>query len=195
MRTRKGTLIAHNDILYILKNEAYRGDKLLQKQPPRDYLTKRPDKRQKYESYYLEGDHEAIVEPAVWDAVQERLKQKQKKDFENTVGHRGGQPHFLYGKLFCGECGEPMTRRTLRGYKGERYKAWTCRERHKGRKGNGCTCRTVRETDLIAAICVQMGWERFDEERFETEVARGVVTEDEVNVSKTVTEKFSAQAV
>lgn len=193
VRTRKGTLIAHNDILYILKNEAYRGDKLLQKQPPRDYLTKRPDKRQKYESYYLEGDHEAIVEPAVWDAVQERLKQK--KDFENTVGHRGGQPHFLYGKLFCGECGEPMTRRTLRGYKGERYKAWTCRERHKGRKGNGCTCRTVRETDLIAAICVQLGWERFDEGRFEADVAQVVVTESGVEVSKTVIEKFSAQAV
>ena len=145
------------------------------------------------ENVPLLGHHEAIVEPAVWDTVQEMLKQK--KDFENTVGHRGGQPHFLYGKLFCGECGEPMTRRTLRGYKGERYKAWTCRERHKGRKGNGCTCRTVRETDLIAAICVQMGWERFDEERFGPEVARVVVTESGVEVSKTVTEKFSAQAV
>ena len=29
-------------------------------------------------------------------------------------------------------------------------------------------CRTIRETDLITAICVQMDWEKFDEERFET---------------------------
>jgi hypothetical protein len=88
-----------------------------------------------------------------------------------------------------------MTRRTLRGYKGERYKAWTCRERHKGRRGNGWTCRTVRETDLIAAICVQLGWERFDEGCFEADVARVVVTESGVDVSKNVAEKFSAQAV
>ena len=182
VRTRKGSLISHNDILYILKNETYRGDKLLQKQPPKDFLTKKPDKKVHYESFYLEGDHEAIVEPAVWDAVQEKLKQK--KEIENAVGHRGGQPHFLYGLLFCSECGEPMTRRTLRAYDGEKYKAWTCRERHKGRKGNGCKCRTIRETDLIASICVQMGYERFDEERFLDEVRRVEINEDGVEITR-----------
>ena len=182
VRTRKGSLISHNDILYILKNETYRGDKLLQKQPPKDFLTKKPDKKVHYESFYLEGDHEAIVEPAVWDAVQEKLKQKM--EIENAVGHRGGQPHFLYGLLFCGECGEPMTRRTLRAYDGEKYKAWTCRERHKGRKGNGCKCRTIRETDLIASICVQMGYERFDEERFLDEVRRVEINEDGMEITR-----------
>ncbi len=77
-----------------------------------------------------------------------------------------------------------MTRRTLRGYKGERYKAWTCRDRHKGRRGNGCMCRTIRGTDLIAAICVQMDWEKFDEERFEEEVERVVVTDEEVVIAE-----------
>lgn len=181
VRTRKGTLISHNDILYILKNETYRGDKLLQKQPPKDFLTKKPDKRAHYESYYLEGDHEAIVEPVMWDAVQEKIKQK--KEIESAVGHRGGQPHFLYGLIFCDECGAPMTRRTLKAYDGSSYKAWTCRERHKGRKGNGCTCRTIRETDLIAAICVQMGWEQVAEEKL-TEIERVLVSEDGVEIVK-----------
>ena len=84
-----------------------------------------------------------------------------------------------------------MTRRTLRGYKGERYKAWTCRDRHKGRRGNGCLCRTIRETDLMAAICIQMDWEQFDEGRFEAEVERVEVTDDGVKVSKTMV-KFTA---
>ena len=190
VRTRKGTLISHNDILYILKNETYRGDKLLQKQPPKDFLTKKPDKRQKFESYYLEGDHEAIVEPAMWDMVQEKLKQK--KDIENAVGHRGGQPHFLYGMVFCGECGEPMTRRTLRAYGGENYKAWTCRERHKGRKGNGCTCRTIRETDLLAEIGVQMDWEVFDEERFLKEIERVEIREEDVVIMCSGRAEFTA---
>lgn len=188
--TRKGTLISHNDILYILKNETYRGDKLLQKQAPKDFLTKRPDTRQKFESYYLEGDHEAIVDTATWDAVQEKLKQN--TELIDAVGHRGGQPHFLYGKLFCGECGAPMTRRTLTGYGGEKYKAWTCRERHKGRKGNGCTCRTLRETDLLAAICVQMRWEHFFAERFQSEVDRVLVGEGGVEVVRAVQENFTA---
>jgi hypothetical protein len=42
---------------------------------------------------------------------------------------------------------------------------------------------------------VQLGWERFDEGRFEADVARVVVTESGVEVTKTVIEKFSAQAV
>ena len=168
-------------ILYILKNETYRGDKLLQKQPPKDFLTKKPDKRAHYESHYLEGDHEAIVEPVMWDAVQEKLKQK--KEIESAVGHRGGQPHFLYGLIFCDECGAPMTRRTLRAYDGSSYKAWTCRERHKGRKGNGCTCRTIRETDLLASICVQMGWEKVTEEKL-GDIERVLVSEDGVEIVK-----------
>ena len=52
-------------------------------------------------------------------------------------------------------------------------------------------CRTIRETDLITAICVQMDWEKFDEERFEKEVERVVVTDEEVVIAKRPT-KFTA---
>lgn len=77
---------------------------------------------------------------------------RQKKAVKAAVGRIGGRPHFLYGKLFCGECGEPMTRRTLNGPKGIKHKVWTCRGRHEGRKGNGCKCRNIKENELIAAI-------------------------------------------
>ena len=63
------------------------------------------------------------------------------------------------------------------------YKAWTCRERHKGRKGNGCTCRTIRETDLLASICVQMGWEKVTEEKL-GEIERVMVSDDGVEIVK-----------
>lgn len=76
-----------------------------------------------------------------------------------------------------------MIRQTLRAYDGSNYKAWTCRERHKGRKGNGCTCRTIRETDLIAAICVQMGWDQVTEENI-AEIKRVMVSEDGVEIVK-----------
>ena len=81
---------------------------------------------------------------------------RQKKAVKAAVGRIGGRPHFLYGKLFCGECGEPMTRRTLNGPKGIKHKVWTCRGRHEGRKGNGCKCRNIKENELIAAISKKM---------------------------------------
>ena len=157
IRTKKGQPLSHNNILYILQNETYVGDKLLQKQPPKDFLTKKPDERTQYESHYLENDHEAIVSRDIWDAVQ--ILVHQRKELTAAVGRIGGRTHFLYGKLFCGECGEPMTRRTLNGFKGEKHKVWTCRDRHQGRKGNGCKCRNVDENDLLAAISERMGQE------------------------------------
>lgn len=179
MTGRSGEPLTDKGVLYILGNEVYVGDKRLQKTHPKNFLTKQPDKRIPFESNYLMDDHEGVVERLVWDAVQKKLR-KRREDIDSGVRYHDGRTHFFYGKVFCGECGEPMTRRTLRGYKGERYKAWTCRDRHKGRRGNGCMSRTIRETDLMAAICIQMDWEKFDEGKFEAEVERVVVCEDGV---------------
>ena len=172
-----------NGVLYILGNEVYVGDKMLQKRAPKNFLTKQPDKRTPFDSNYLVDDHEAVVDRLTWDAVQKKLM-KRREDIDSGVRYHDGRTHFFYEKVFCGECSEPMTRRTLRGYKGERYKAWTCRDRHKGRRGNGCMCRTIRETDLITAICVQMDCEQFDEGRFEAEIEKVVVTNDEITLMR-----------
>ena len=141
--TRNGNPLSRNAILYILKNETYRGDKLLQKIHPKDLITKRPDPNVPFESNYLTADHEPIVEPTVWDAVASKLKKN--KELEEVVGHRGGQPHFLYGKVFC-ECGAPMTRRTVNGPGGVKIKTWICRDK---RKGTGCKGRNVKEEELL----------------------------------------------
>ena len=76
------------------------------------------------------------------------------------------------------DCGSPFTRRTFTGYKGVKYKAWVCRDRQLGRKGNGCMMRIIKETDLLAEICLQLGWEHFDEEGFTAAVERVVVSAD-----------------
>lgn len=81
------------------------------------------------------------------EAVQERLKYR--KETGLLYGPKGGKPHFLYGKVFCGECGSPMTRRTVNGCKGVKQKIWTCLERH---NGNGCKWRNVKEEDLFLRL-------------------------------------------
>ena len=144
VKTRNGTPLSRNNILYILRNETYVGDKKLPKQPPRNFISKKPDATIPFESNYLENDHEGIVSRSVWDAVQQKMEEN--KAVGSVVGHRGGQPHSLYGKVFCGECGAPMTRRTVNGPGGMKIKTWICREK---RKGSGCGCRNVKEEELL----------------------------------------------
>lgn len=64
-------------IRYIVRNETYVGDKLLQKQPPRDYLTRKPDPNREYASNYLKDDHEGIIDRDTWERTQAILRQGQ----------------------------------------------------------------------------------------------------------------------
>lgn len=165
---------------YMICNETYVGDKHLQKQPPKDYLTHRPNKQAEYQDYYLKDDHEGIVSRELWDQAQEIRKVHQERRKSGIVG--AGEHHILYGKVFCGECGAPFVRRTLKTKGGVYYKAWNCRERQKGQKGNGCRCRFISEEDLIQEIISILGWEKMDEAKFAASVSRVLVRDDDVQV-------------
>lgn len=62
----------------ILRNEIYKGDRRLQKAPPREFLTRKPDLTREYISYYVEDDHEGIVSRALWDKAQQALAEARK---------------------------------------------------------------------------------------------------------------------
>lgn len=162
-------------IKYILSNEVYVGDRKLQKQAPVNVLTKKPEKHVAYESYYLKDDHEPIIDRQTWDKVRTKQLEKESEN-ETQKKYKKSHSHFLYGKVFCETCGAPMTRRTLRCFSHphckETYKAWTCRQRHLGKKGNGCKNPNIREEKLLEAICEKMGYEKeaFPTERFLSEV-------------------------
>ena len=178
--TKNGTPLSKSNIQYILRNETYRGDKHLWKQPQKDFITKKVNPNVEQESIYLKNDHEAIIDEETWAAVQKRIEEM--KSLKSVVGHTGGQPHFLYGKIFCGDCGEPMKRRTFKSKSGKSYKAWMCRERMK--KGSGCEMRIVKEENLIAEICEMLGWVEFDEGQFSREVVRVDVYGDRLEYKK-----------
>lgn len=179
-KTLRGGKFTVEAVRYILSNETYVGDKHLMKQPPTDYLTHQPMKRSDYKDYYLTDDHEGIVSRELWDRAQE-IKKCFKENLKNGV-MGAGEHHFLYGKVFCGDCGAPFVRRTLKTKGGVYYKAWNCRERQKGQKGNGCRCRLISEESLIAEIVKALGWEAMDEGRFNREVSRVLVSDDDVQV-------------
>lgn len=49
-----------------------------------------------------------------------------------------------------------MVRRTTY-LKNASYKIWSCNERRKGSKGNGCKLRKIKEDELLKEIQQQMG--------------------------------------
>ncbi len=62
----------------ILQNEKYRGDALLQKKYSKDFLDHKMRKNTgEVPQYYIVGNHEAIIEPAVFDAVQNEIKRRE----------------------------------------------------------------------------------------------------------------------
>ena len=138
----------------MLKTVIYVGDRHLQQQAPANYMTHKPDYSKPYTSKYIRNDHEGIIDRRLWDAVQKRRNdiEEMKQAGINMKAHS----HFLYGKVFCAECGSPMIRKTLM-YKGERTKVWKCKEREKGKNGNGCLNDVIPESEIIKAIEEALG--------------------------------------
>ena len=164
----------------ILRNEYYVGDMLLRKNAPKDFLTKCPIHTD-YTSYYIRDAHVGIIDRNTWERAKEKLDAVAADKAAGLV-FNCTETHFLYGKAFCGECGAPYTRRTFTDRKGAHYKAWNCRERQKGKKGNGCKNSAVREEILLAEIADAMQLEKFDRAAFDALVERVMITPDGIQV-------------
>ncbi len=168
--SRNGNVPSFSAVRYILTNETYKGDKELWKTPAYDLFTKKPDLSQHRESIYLPDDHEAIVDSDTWNRVQGRLKEME--NLNKISGHLGGTTSPLYGRLFCAKCGAPLMRRTYNTRKNGSYKAWICRDRQKKKADEKCKADIIREEDLFKMLADKLGWKKFDEKRFLSEVER-----------------------
>ena len=173
----RGLPLSCQAVRYILKNEIYVGDRVLQKRAPVHYLTKKPDPQAEYKSYYLTDVHEPLIDRDTWEKAQGILRKRELAK-EAGVERMRADAHFFYGKLFCAQCGAPYKRRTFRESRtrgGESYKAWCCKERYMGKKGNGCTNPILREVALLEVIAQKLGMESFDEQTFMRTVEKVLV--------------------
>lgn len=154
----------------MLHNELYVGDLRTGKSVSNSFFSSQ-DKHTQGPSGYWYDHHSAIIDREVWNKVQSRLDAMEEM---KTLGIPKvyGNHHMFYGKLYCGECGAFYKRRTLTSKNGALYKAWNCTERQKGKSGNGCKCRTVKEEALKAEIVAFLKWESFDEKCFSKQVKK-----------------------
>ena len=125
------------EILHILQNEVYVGDRLMQKEHPINLMTKKPDPQEELKQYYFKDHHEPIIDRETWDRAQAQLRQRKEL---TKAGIKSGGDH----------------RRTTYLKNGS-YKTWSCNERRKGSKGNGCKLRKIKEDELLREIQQQMG--------------------------------------
>lgn len=115
----------------ILTNEKYKGDALLQKTYIVDCISKKSKKNNgELPMYYVENNHPAIIERAVFDRVQEEISRRNSKKKVKQVGTKTelgkySSKYALSEILYCGNCGTPYRRCTW-SKNGKKKIVWRC---------------------------------------------------------------------
>jgi site-specific DNA recombinase len=141
----------------ILRNEKYKGDVLLQKTFTIDYLTHKAVKnRGQVPSYYVTNSHEPIIDPDMWERVQERIKaQSLKLRGANRDLSKYNTRYPLSGMLICNECGETYKRRQwISGYKVPKI-MYQCNRYIEPKLQERCHAKPISENLLLVA-CAQV---------------------------------------
>lgn len=118
----------------ILTNEKYKGDALLQKTYIVDCISKKLKKNNgELPMYYVENNHPAIIERAVFDRVQEEISRRSSKRKVKQVGTKTelgkySGKYALTEILYCGNCGTPYRRCTW-SRNGKKKIVWRCLSR------------------------------------------------------------------
>jgi len=128
----------------MLSNEKYKGDALLQKEFTVDFLQKKLKKNEgEVTQYYVEGNHKAIIEPRVFDMVQEELARWTKS------GTLYSGVSIFSNKIKCADCGCWYGSKVWHSTDRYRKVIYRC-----NRKYNGEKCRTphVMEDEIKAVF-------------------------------------------
>lgn len=139
-------------IRYILTNEKYIGDSLLQKTYTPQILPLRniPNKGE-LDRYYVANSHEAIVSREEFELVQLRLKEK-------AVERKTAQKYFFTGVIECKECGWSYKRKVQ-----NKTVYWVCSR--KKMAGYSCKGINIKEENICRAfISVYNKFRRFEKE-------------------------------
>ena len=133
----------------ILSNEKYKGDALLQKSFTVDFLTKKTKINEgEVPQYYVEQDHEAIIDPEIFDQVQDELKRR----CPGRNRHSG--VHTFSGKIKCGQCGGWYGSKVWHSNDKYRRMIWQCNHKYDG--GEKCSTPVLTDDEIkekyIAAV-------------------------------------------
>ncbi len=145
-------------VLSILSNEKYKGDVLLQKSYIADCISKKSKKNNgELPMYYVENNHPAIIERAVFDRVQEEIARRNSKRKVKEIGTKTelgkySSKYALSDILYCGNCGTPYRRCTWTK-NGKKKVVWRCISRLDYGTKYCKDSPTIEESVIQNAVC------------------------------------------
>ncbi|MCM1226041.1 MAG: recombinase family protein [Clostridium sp.] len=156
------------DIRRILQNEKYSGDMLLQKTFSENHLTKRKIiNNGNLPQYFVKNSHEAIIEKSVFNAVQKRFKEQNKRF---SVSKPTTTAYPFTGKIQCGNCGKNYRRKTtVTGI------VWICATYNTKGKKYCPTAKQIPENTLFSVCCDVLTLKEFDGEIFGSRIDKILV--------------------
>lgn len=132
----------------MLRNEKYMGDTILQKSYTVDFLSKkRVINDGTIQKFHIEEDHEAIIPPDMWRAVQMEIERRDayiKAHKNNAYGQRS-EVNPLFGKIICGDCDSTYSRVKSKSRDGREIRKWRCGSCNKVNGRKVCYNRYVAE--------------------------------------------------
>ena len=130
-------------VLSILTNEKYKGDALLQKTFTVDFLTKKKKANEgEVPQYYVEGNHEAIIPPEEYEAVQTELERRK------AIGRAYSGGSVFSSRLICGDCGGFYGQKVWHSNDPYRKAIWRCNRKYG--QGKKCGTPTLTENQIKA---------------------------------------------
>ena len=141
--TRHGGKWGRSSVEYLLKNERYMGDAIVQKRYRTPTIpTTRKINHGEYPMYHIHGCHEPIIKKEDFEQVQWLIVQR-------TV-HTGGGEGRVSLQIECPDCGNQFRRLKIRN-----IYYWGCRNR----ENNGSPCAKIRykETQVEMAFLTMVG--------------------------------------
>lgn len=163
VKTRTGNVNwGPSSIFWILRNEKYTGDLLLQKEYLIDHITKK-EVRNKGErpQYYVSDAHDPIITRATFSCVQKELKRRA----EQHISSKEMAHHPFSRMIWCGKCGKSFKRKHNGNGKTHCKPVWICRSYAMMGK-QYCDSHQIPESILIQKTCEVLDIPKFDETLF-----------------------------
>jgi DNA invertase Pin-like site-specific DNA recombinase len=131
----------YTSVRYLLGNEKYMGDSLLQKTcVTNEFPFKKVDNKGQKAQYYVENSHPAIITRETFERARELTKRRRPYEYD------GYMEYPLTRKIVCGSCGSTFKRRESKSG----YVCWVCMKHDRSKES--CDVGRIAETEIHDAF-------------------------------------------
>lgn len=150
-------------VQYIIENEKYKGDLLLQKQTYSDIKFRKRIKNTEEKQYYIDDHHPPIVSKTDWNRAQkEREMRTNQRGYSPTGKGCYSSKYAFSNKLYCLACGSKLRRHCYYTANKKVY-TWVCINR---KAYKNCKQDFIKETDLERTFVALMSEIMVDKQGF-----------------------------